>query len=183
LGGRFDLVTSQTQLDELQRALDSPKLRDRINSAQVQDFVINIDVMAIVVPSVAAVSVSPDPDDHLILATAIAGEADLIVSLGTVPTAPSAPCGSWSAGHIDLHKTNCKFRASLYEQTGVSQNIFFKPFNLEDTPMSIRIQLRQASVKALQSRLQQAYQKDDVRAGQVGGDFESRQASKRHDPV
>lgn len=29
--------------------------------------------------------------------------------------------------------------------------------------MSIRIQFRQASVKALQTRLQQAYQKDDVR--------------------
>ena len=29
--------------------------------------------------------------------------------------------------------------------------------------MSIRIQLRQASVKALQTRLQHAYQKDDVR--------------------
>jgi putative PIN family toxin of toxin-antitoxin system len=80
LEGRFDLVTSQTQLDELRRTLDYPKRRYRINSAQVQDFVANIDIMTIVVPSVAAVSVSPDPDDNLILAIAIAGEADLIVS-------------------------------------------------------------------------------------------------------
>jgi putative PIN family toxin of toxin-antitoxin system len=80
LDGRFDLVTSQTQLDELLRALDYPKLRDRINPAQVQDFVANIDVMAIVVPPVTAVSVSPDPDDNLIRAIAIGGEADLVVS-------------------------------------------------------------------------------------------------------
>jgi putative PIN family toxin of toxin-antitoxin system len=73
-------VTSQTQLDELLRALDYPKLRDRINPAQVQDFVANIDVMAIVVPPVTAVSVSPDPDDNPILAIAIGGEADLVVS-------------------------------------------------------------------------------------------------------
>jgi predicted nucleic acid-binding protein len=47
----------------------------------VQDFVANIDVMAIIVPSVTdVVEVSPDPDDNLILAISIAGEADLIVS-------------------------------------------------------------------------------------------------------
>ncbi len=80
LDGRFDLVTSQTQLDELQRALGYEKLRDRIHPAQVRDFVDNIDVMAIVVSSVTAVFVSPDPDDDLILATAIDGEADLVVS-------------------------------------------------------------------------------------------------------
>lgn len=56
-----------------------------------------------------------------------------------------------------------EFRAGLHEQPGVSQNLFSQPFSLEDTPVSIRIQFRQASVKALQTRLQQAYQKDDVR--------------------
>jgi len=40
----------------------------------------NIDVMAVIVPSVTAVVFSPDPDDNLILATAIAGQADLVVS-------------------------------------------------------------------------------------------------------
>lgn len=38
-----------------------------------------------------------------------------------------------------------------------------EPLNPEDTSVSIRIQLRQVTVKALQTRLQQAYQKDDVR--------------------
>jgi transposase len=42
-------------------------------------------------------------------------------------------------------------------------NYIFNPFNLEDTPVNIRIQLSPATVKALQTRLQHAYQKDDVR--------------------
>ncbi len=80
LDRRFDLVTSQAQLNELYRALGYEKLRDRVNPNQVRDFVGNIDVMAIVVSNVTAVSLSPDPDDNLILGTAIAGQADLIVS-------------------------------------------------------------------------------------------------------
>jgi putative PIN family toxin of toxin-antitoxin system len=80
LDGRFDLVTSQAQLSELHRALGYQKLRDRINLAQVQDFVDNIDVTAIVVLPVTTVLLSPDPDDNLILAAAIAGQTDLIVS-------------------------------------------------------------------------------------------------------
>lgn len=80
LDGRFDLVTSPTQLVELERALSYEKLRDRINSDQVRDFVDNIDVMAVVVSSVPTLTRSPDPDDNPILATAIAGQADLIVS-------------------------------------------------------------------------------------------------------
>lgn len=42
-------------------------------------------------------------------------------------------------------------------------NPYVAPFNLEETPVSLRIQLRQATVKALQTRWQHAYQKDEVR--------------------
>lgn len=80
LEGRFDLVTSQAQLDELQRALGYPKLRDRISPEQLHDFVVNIEMMAVVVSSILAVDLSPDHDDNLILGTALAGQADLIVS-------------------------------------------------------------------------------------------------------
>jgi transposase len=49
----------------------------------------------------------------------------------------------------------------------MSQRVYlkyiFNPFNWEDTPVSIRIQLSPATVKALQTRLQHAYKKDDVR--------------------
>lgn len=80
LDGRFTLVTSQAQLDELRRALGYEKLRGRINPAQVRDFTDNINVRAIVAPSAPAVSFSSDPDDNPILAAAIAGHANLIVS-------------------------------------------------------------------------------------------------------
>ena len=39
-----------------------------------------MEVAAIVVPSIGQVDVSADPDDNMILASAIAGRADLIVS-------------------------------------------------------------------------------------------------------
>ncbi len=68
------------QLDELHRALGYERLRDRINATQVRDFTDNIDVMSTVVSSVPAIDYSADPDDNLILATAIAGDANLIVS-------------------------------------------------------------------------------------------------------
>ena len=49
----------------------------------------------------------------------------------------------------------------------MSQRVYLKPyvepFNWEDTLVSIRIQLSPATVKALQTRLQHAYQKDNVR--------------------
>jgi hypothetical protein len=41
--------------------------------------------------------------------------------------------------------------------------IYFEPINLENTPVSIRIQLSLVTVKSLQTRLQHAYNKDDVR--------------------
>jgi putative PIN family toxin of toxin-antitoxin system len=80
LDGKYELVTSQVQLDELQRALGYERLRERISLEQGRDFLENIEVAAIVVSSVGQVDFSSDPDDNLILATAIAARADLIVS-------------------------------------------------------------------------------------------------------
>ena len=80
LDGTFELVTSQAQLEELQRGLGYERLRDRINPEQARDFLENIEVAAIMLTSVGEVSFSADPDDNVILATAIAGQADLIVS-------------------------------------------------------------------------------------------------------
>jgi putative PIN family toxin of toxin-antitoxin system len=80
LDGRFELVTSQAQLDELLRALGYERLCDRISPEQARDFLENIETAAIVVSSMPEVGFSSDPDDNIILATAIAGSADLIVS-------------------------------------------------------------------------------------------------------
>jgi transposase len=58
---------------------------------------------------------------------------------------------------------NWKFRTGFHEHTGVSLKEHAPITPLEDTPVCLRIQLSHATVKALQSRLQRAYQCDDVR--------------------
>lgn len=80
LDGRYDLVTSEEQLDELRRVLGYEHLRALINPAQARDFVENVDAMAIVAVDLPTLEVSPDPDDNVILATAVAGGADAVVS-------------------------------------------------------------------------------------------------------
>jgi uncharacterized protein len=64
----------------LRRALGYERVRDRIHPDQARDVLENMEVAALVVLSIGAVNVSADPDDNVILATAIAGRADLIVS-------------------------------------------------------------------------------------------------------
>ena len=69
------------------RALGYERLRDRISLEQARDFLENIEAAAIVVSSMPEIDFSSDPDDNIILATAIAGSADLIVS-GDKPGPP-----------------------------------------------------------------------------------------------
>jgi putative PIN family toxin of toxin-antitoxin system len=111
LDGAFELVTSQAQLEELRRALGYERLRDRIPPGQARDILENVEVVAIMVPSIGHVEVSADPDDNMILATAIAGRAELIVSgdkpgllhLGAVEgiriVTPREALGLLEAGH------------------------------------------------------------------------------------
>jgi putative PIN family toxin of toxin-antitoxin system len=80
LDGVFELVTSQAQRAELQRALGYERLRDRIHPDQARDILENIEAVAVMVASTGAVAYSSDPDDNIILATALAGRAELIVS-------------------------------------------------------------------------------------------------------
>ena len=64
----------------MQRAHGYERLRNRISPEQARDFLENIEVAAIMVGSLGQVAFSSDPDDNIILATASAGGADLIVS-------------------------------------------------------------------------------------------------------
>ena len=64
---------------------------------------------------------------------------------------------------IDVQKMNWKSRvASISERVYLTIDILVTTVQ-EDTPVSIRIQVSSATVKALHTRLQQAYFKDDVR--------------------
>ena len=80
LDGAFELVTSDAQVAELVRVLARPEIVDLIEARDAARLVENIRSRAIFVRDPPEVDFSPDPDDNPILAAAIAGEADLIVS-------------------------------------------------------------------------------------------------------
>ena len=80
LRGRFEFVTSQEQLHELARVLRYKRLRTVIDREQARGFLENIDVLAIMATNLPEVDVSSDPADNMILATAVAGGAEVIVS-------------------------------------------------------------------------------------------------------
>lgn len=81
LEGEFWLVTSAFQLDELDRVLGYAHLRGRYDPGHIEDFLRNIPARAdVITEHLPDLSLSPDPNDNPILATAIASHADLIVS-------------------------------------------------------------------------------------------------------
>lgn len=77
---RFELVTSAEQLDELRRVLAYEKLRPFISKEQARDFVENLETLAELAEDLPDVQASPDPADNVILAAAVAGGADAVVS-------------------------------------------------------------------------------------------------------
>ncbi len=74
------LITSAYQLDELRRVVNYSRLRHRITPEQTAALLDNLQIKASILEKLPAVDFSPDPDDNPILATAIAGAADIIVS-------------------------------------------------------------------------------------------------------
>jgi uncharacterized protein len=76
----FVLVSSAEQLDELRRVLAYPHLRSRISPVQRSTLLENIANVAQLVRPRMDIAVSTDPDDNVILGTAVAGNADMIVS-------------------------------------------------------------------------------------------------------
>jgi putative PIN family toxin of toxin-antitoxin system len=78
--GQFELVTSVRQIEEFARVLEYAHLRRRITRLQSSALLETIDVNALMVRELPSVAYSPDPDDNVILAAAIAGGADVVVS-------------------------------------------------------------------------------------------------------
>ena len=77
---RFELVTSQWQLDEFRRASRYPRLRAFLHPAHAGRMVNGLRAHATMVADRPRVDVSLDPDDNPILATAIAGDVHYLVS-------------------------------------------------------------------------------------------------------
>lgn len=74
------LVTSEALLRELRRVVARPDLNACIRPDEAESLVDNLEAVGVVATDLPNVDDSPDPDDDRVLATAIAGGADLIVS-------------------------------------------------------------------------------------------------------
>ena len=80
LRGDIELVTSTAQLTEIDNVLSRPRLQKYVDADEAAVIVQNMGTRALVLDEIPAVNLSPDPKDNPILATAIAGKADLIIS-------------------------------------------------------------------------------------------------------
>jgi len=78
--GKFVVLMSQPLLDELEAVAQHPRLRQRIDSAKLKRLVEQLRWRGQWVEAVAVPPSCRDPKDHPVLATAISGYADAIVS-------------------------------------------------------------------------------------------------------
>jgi len=77
---RLTLVSSEWQLDELRRVSRYPRLKSRFAPHEAGRLVGQIRRVAVMVDPASGVAVSPDPDDDPLIATAIAGDAQYLVT-------------------------------------------------------------------------------------------------------
>jgi putative PIN family toxin of toxin-antitoxin system len=78
--GRFDLLTSDLQLEELMRVTRYPKISARLKPSLAGRLINHLRELAVLIENLPPVEVSPDPDDNDLLALAIGGEADYLVT-------------------------------------------------------------------------------------------------------
>jgi putative PIN family toxin of toxin-antitoxin system len=79
---RFELVTSKTQLDELRRVSRYPKLKTILPAHRVGTMVNNMQraIVLDTLPSLPKGIEADDPNDKFLLAMAVAGDADYLVT-------------------------------------------------------------------------------------------------------
>ena len=80
LGGRFELVSSNAQIEEIARVARYPQVRRYIPPPEVGWLVNLIRERGRVIDRLPRVDASNDPSDNFLLATAEAGEADYLVT-------------------------------------------------------------------------------------------------------
>ena len=76
----FELVTSTEQIRELTRVLSRQRLQKYLDLNEASVIVEHLGTRAVVLDRPPEVALSPDPADNPILAAAIAGKVDFIVS-------------------------------------------------------------------------------------------------------
>lgn len=80
LRGVFELVMSSAQVAEVADVLARPRMRQYVDPDEAAAILENIDTRATILDAAPNLDLSPDPKDNPILAAAIAGRADFIVS-------------------------------------------------------------------------------------------------------
>jgi len=78
--GQFDLLTSFEQLDELMRVTRYPKIAERLSTAVAGRLINELRDVAIVIKNLPKVTVSPDSCDNYLLAMALTGSANFLVT-------------------------------------------------------------------------------------------------------
>ncbi|MBK1673761.1 putative toxin-antitoxin system toxin component, PIN family [Ectothiorhodospira shaposhnikovii] len=76
---RFEVITSRMQLDEIRRASRYPKLQAILQPAKVGTMINNLQ-RTIVLDRLSIDDEADDPDDAFLLAMAVEGEADYLVT-------------------------------------------------------------------------------------------------------
>jgi len=76
----FVLITSEWQLSEFRRVSRYPKLRRYLIPSEAGNMINGIRYQAVVLTDLPTMDVSQDPDDNPVLAMAVAGTADFLVS-------------------------------------------------------------------------------------------------------
>ncbi|ENO84782.1 putative toxin-antitoxin system toxin component, PIN family [Thauera linaloolentis] len=78
--GRFDLVSSAEQLDELMRVTRYPKVRERLNPALAGRLINQLRELTIMTGRLPVVTACADPYDNYLLAMAEAVSADFLLT-------------------------------------------------------------------------------------------------------
>ena len=77
---KFELITSGWQLTEFRRVSRYPKPRKYLVPSEAGNMINGLRYQARVLTDLPTLEVSQDPDDNPVLAMAVAGEADFLVS-------------------------------------------------------------------------------------------------------
>ncbi len=78
--GRFELVTSREQIEEVKRAARYEKIRSYVSHAAVGRLVNGLRAAEIVLKRLPLVGGAPDPGDDFLLAMAVATDAEFLVT-------------------------------------------------------------------------------------------------------
>jgi putative PIN family toxin of toxin-antitoxin system len=77
---RFQVITSEWQLGEFRRASRYEKLRSFIKPSEAGNLINGLRQSGLVLDKLPRLDLSADPDDNPVLATAVAGQADYVVT-------------------------------------------------------------------------------------------------------